>query len=84
MDLYERVTTRTAELRGEYAAGEARLAKLEAEEARLRETLLRIDGALLVLNELVSAAAPDARDVGSGNGAMPSEATAVVGSANAR
>jgi hypothetical protein len=64
-DVHEVVTARIAELRNEFAAGEARLARLEAEQTTLRETLLRIDGALLALNELLpvtaqAAAAPAA------------------------
>jgi hypothetical protein len=52
MDLDERVTRRIAELQSEFAAGEGRLAKLDAERAHLRETLLRIEGAVLALSEL--------------------------------
>jgi hypothetical protein len=50
----ERVRTRLAELRREYAAGEAQLRDLVQREAAVRETLLRISGAVQVLEELES------------------------------
>ena len=49
----EPIEARLKELRGEFAAGEARLREVDAEQARLRETLLRIDGAVLALTELL-------------------------------
>lgn len=48
----ERLTARLAELRREYAVGEARLRDLTQQEAALRETLLRISGAIQVLEEM--------------------------------
>ena len=38
-------------LRAEYEAGQKMLADLQAKEANLRETLLRISGAIQVLDE---------------------------------
>jgi len=49
---------RLQELRGEYAAGEAQLAEIERRGAHLHEQLLRIEGAVRVLEEQL-AAAPD-------------------------
>lgn len=49
----ERLEARLEELRGELIAGETRLRELEAEEAGLRETLLRISGAAQVVRELL-------------------------------
>lgn len=43
---------RLAELRQEYRAGEEQLGRLVRHEAELRETLLRISGAVQVLEEL--------------------------------
>jgi hypothetical protein len=48
----DRLQTRLAELRREYAAGDARLRDLTRQEAALHETLLRISGAIQVLEEL--------------------------------
>jgi hypothetical protein len=61
----ERVSLRLAELRREYALGEGRLRELVQQESALRETLLRISGAIQVLEELKSA--PDTGD-GAGPG----------------
>jgi hypothetical protein len=68
----DRARARLAELRREYQEGERQLQALVQQETALRETLLRISGAVQVLTELldepehepardaVSAAAPDA------------------------
>ena len=52
----DQAVTRLGELQAEFNAGQARLRDLESEEARLREALLRISGAIQVLQELF---APD-------------------------
>jgi predicted nuclease with TOPRIM domain len=43
--------TRLAQLKAEYEAGQKVLAELEQKQQHLRETLLRISGAILVLEE---------------------------------
>ena len=48
----EQVTKRLAELRAEFESGQARLREVERQVAYLRETLLRISGAIQVLEEL--------------------------------
>ncbi|WP_045224025.1 hypothetical protein [Methyloterricola oryzae] len=45
---------RLGQLRAEYETGEKVLAELEAKQARLRETLLRISGAIQVLEEALA------------------------------
>ena len=45
--------TRLAQLREEQATGERVLAELQSREAELRQTLLRIQGAIQVLQELL-------------------------------
>ena len=47
----EQLTQRLAELKAEYESGQKMLAELEAKQANLRETLLRISGAIQVLEE---------------------------------
>lgn len=49
----DRLISRLRELEAEYEAGERRLHVLEAESVRLRETMLRISGAIQVLQELL-------------------------------
>ena len=49
---------RLGELKKEFEAGGARLRELEAEQARVRETMLRISGAIQVLEEALAQVAP--------------------------
>jgi hypothetical protein len=48
----ETIEARLAELRGERDRGEEMLAELQQRQAALRDTLLRIQGAIQVLEEL--------------------------------
>jgi predicted nuclease with TOPRIM domain len=48
----EQLQKRLDQLKGEYELGEARLRDLTQQEISLRETLLRISGAIQVLQEL--------------------------------
>jgi hypothetical protein len=50
-----RLTARMETLRAELALGERRMAALEAERHEVRDTLLRISGALQVLHEELGA-----------------------------
>ena len=52
----ETIEARLAELRGERDRGEEMLAELQARQAALRDTLLRIQGAIQVLEELQQSA----------------------------
>ena len=56
--MQDQLRLRHAELTAEYQAGEARLRELVQQESVLRETLLRISGAVQVLQELLDAS-PD-------------------------
>jgi prefoldin subunit 5 len=53
----ELMETRLTELNRDFQLGQGRLAELEREEAALRETLLRISGAIRVLEELTGTSA---------------------------
>lgn len=55
----EEVAARLSELEQEYEIGERRLRDIDAQQARLRETLLRLSGAIQVLHELLDAGAPN-------------------------
>ncbi|MCP9835706.1 MULTISPECIES: hypothetical protein [unclassified Cyanobium] len=49
---------RLATLRSEYNKGHQRLTELRREEAEVRQTLLRIEGAMMVLEEMVAPEGP--------------------------
>jgi prefoldin subunit 5 len=50
----EQVEQRVSELKAELRKGQQMLTELEAKEAELRQTLLRISGAIQVLEELLA------------------------------
>ncbi|MBD2099867.1 hypothetical protein [Leptolyngbya sp. FACHB-261] len=52
----ERLEQRLQALKAEFKAGQDMLAELEAKQASLRETMLRISGAIQVLEEVLSEA----------------------------
>ncbi|MGA5823997.1 hypothetical protein ACPC54_39895 [Kitasatospora sp. NPDC094028] len=54
-EMSQTMQARLAELEGEFRQGEDRLRALVQQETALRETLLRISGAIEVLRELTSA-----------------------------
>ncbi|NTU41598.1 MAG: hypothetical protein HGA78_00805 [Nitrospirales bacterium] len=47
----EKLEKRLSALKAEFESGQKMLAELEAKEAKLRETMLRISGAIQVLEE---------------------------------
>lgn len=51
----EQLVQRLVELNAEYEAGQKLLADLQANQASVEQTLLRISGAIEVLEELLSA-----------------------------
>ena len=50
----EQLEHRLNDLKAEFDAGQKMLAELEARQTRLRETLLRISGAIQVLEEVLA------------------------------
>jgi predicted nuclease with TOPRIM domain len=58
--MQEQLQERLDALKKEFAIGQARLQELEMQQAQLRETLLRISGAIQVLEELLSQGAQGA------------------------
>lgn len=53
-DMRDRLEARLAELEAEQDAGRNLLAEMEAKQADLQQTLLRISGAIQVLQELLA------------------------------
>jgi hypothetical protein len=53
----EQAERRVSELKDELQKGQQMLAELEARQAELRQTLLRISGAIQVLDELLAGSA---------------------------
>jgi hypothetical protein len=66
----EQLERRVNELKAEQQRGQQMLAELEGKEADLQQTLLRISGAIQVLEELLAVAEPSAP-----NGTAPAAAT---------
>jgi len=52
----DQILNRLASLKKEFETGHARIRELEQEQAYLRETMLRISGAIQVLQELMDQA----------------------------
>ena len=50
--MLDQLRLRVQELRAEFDMGQKKLAQLDAQSAELRQTLLRISGAIQVLEEL--------------------------------
>ena len=69
--------TRLEVLRKEFETGQAELERLERQSTYLRETMLRIGGAIQVLEELLAEGQPTER-----NGAEPGETQSVTTLAN--
>jgi uncharacterized coiled-coil protein SlyX len=68
--MQEQLEGRLSELRAEQSKGQQMLAELEEKQASLRQTLLRISGAIQVLEELLAKVEPPP------NGIVPAAATA--------
>jgi hypothetical protein len=69
----EQALTRLAELQREYEVGQRRLQELVAQEVAIRETLLRISGAIQVLEELTGPSPAAEPAAGSPTSAEPAE-----------
>lgn len=55
----EQLQCRLQTLKTEYEAGQKMLADLEAQQANLRDTLLRISGAIQIMEEILNEAPAD-------------------------
>jgi predicted nuclease with TOPRIM domain len=68
MTMQEQLKQRLEELKREFETGQARLRELETQAIQLRETMLRISGAIQVLEETLAQAETPAA---AGGGARP-------------
>jgi hypothetical protein len=66
-EMDEAVRVRLELLRREFDTGQQRLAEVETQRAQLTETLLRISGAIQVLEELTGEWSPDGEPQTPGN-----------------
>lgn len=74
--MHERLQQRIQSLKTEYEAGQKMLADLEAKQANLRDTLLRISGAIQILEEtLAESEVPPDEESNATDGIVTSEAT---------
>jgi hypothetical protein len=58
----EQLEQRLAELKKDFLEGQGRLQELESQQALMRDTLLRISGAIQVIEEMLSGAHSDGTD----------------------
>ncbi len=65
----EQLQARLEELKQEFESGQQRLAELDNQAAQLRQTLLRISGAIQVLEEVLSDSGGGAGDPAEGGAA---------------
>jgi predicted nuclease with TOPRIM domain len=71
----DKLTSRMQQLKTEFQTGQDKLLDLDLQQSRLRETLLRISGAIQVLEEMLQAAKPDEQLAPQGS--PPSERSSV-------
>lgn len=62
----EQLQQRLRQLKQEFEAGQKMLAELEAKQNNLQQTLLRISGAIQVLEELLNEESPTVNQAGAG------------------
>ena len=55
----DKLMSRLEQLKTEFQSGQTKLQDLDIQQSRLRETLLRISGAIQVLEEMIEPAKPD-------------------------
>ena len=61
--MQQQIQTRLEVLKKEFETGQAKLRELEMQQSHLRETLLRISGAIQVLEEMIQPAKPNEEPV---------------------
>jgi chromosome segregation ATPase len=66
-DMQEQLTNRLKELKTEFEAGQKKLAEIEGQATDLRATMLRISGAIQVLEEELAKASGAGPDSYTGN-----------------
>jgi predicted nuclease with TOPRIM domain len=68
----EQIQRRLEELKKEYETGQARLRELETETAYVRETMLRISGAIQVIQEMLNDSNEQEKGESASSGGEPS------------
>ncbi|MGB7444090.1 MAG: hypothetical protein WA919_23745 [Coleofasciculaceae cyanobacterium] len=62
----EQLEKRLTELKAEFESGKKLMAELEAKQANLRDTLLRISGAIQIIEEEIGKVSEEGEEVGNG------------------
>ena len=57
--MQQQIQSRISVLKSEFETGQAKLRELEMQQSRVRETLLRISGAIQILEEMLALNKPD-------------------------
>ena len=70
--MQEQLKKRLEELKREYETGQARLRELEAETNHVGETMLRISGAIQVIQEMLNDSNEQAKSESAASGGEPS------------
>ncbi len=71
----EQIQARLVALKHEFDSGQSQLQELERQQTRLRETLLRISGAIQVLDELLTMPSQDQSRQPAENGSIVNQAS---------
>jgi hypothetical protein len=66
--MHDKIQIRIEALRKEMDAGQHQMQELERQRTQIRDTMLRISGAIQVLEELQAEAEPATASLGGGNG----------------
>ena len=80
--MQDQIQTKLKQLRSEFASGKKMLAELDNKREQFTGTLLRIEGAIQVLEEMLEQNAPQSKSISNGNGLSGPESPIYINSQN--